>query len=324
MRDQIVVVTGGSGTFGSAFIVHALTAGVARVICLSRGEQRQAELQRQIPDPRLECWLGDVRDRDRIRKAFRVKPDVVIHAAALKRVEKCEAEPEEAHKTNVLGTLNVVNEALDADVPRVLVISSDKACSPETVYGATKAEAEAQALAMNGHRGASPTRISVVRYGNVLGSNGSFLEQLLRSRASGGPLPITDPEATRFWWAVDDAVVFVAKVLDRMQGAEVWIPKIASARVVDLARAVAPRSSVVVTGMRGPEKLHESMVNATEARYAYELPDCYVLLPKQGQWWSPQPPEGAVSVPAGFTYASNGDPLPVSLEPLEGPCVSPS
>jgi UDP-N-acetylglucosamine 4,6-dehydratase len=209
-----------------------------------------------------------------------------------------------------------------ADVPKVVVISSDKACSPETVYGATKAAAEAAAIGANAWRGKRRTRISVVRYGNVLGSQGSFLDSIVAARQTGATLPITDLAATRFWWSIDDAVAFVGDVLGRMQGTEIWIPKLVSAKVVDLVKAIAPNAPMIVTGTRGPEKTHEAMINATEARYAWELPDCYVLLPKAGQWWSPDPPAGAVKVADGFRYASDGAPTSVRLESLEDqPCA---
>lgn len=314
MISQTVLVTGGTGTFGAAFVRYALSHGAARVISVSTDGHKIAALLRQHADRRCEAWTGNVRDLDRMREVMRVRPDIVIHAAAMKRIEQCEANPEEAKKTNVDGTLNVVKAALEANVPRVLFVSSDKACSPETVYGATKAEAEQQAIARNGLRGNSPTRISAVRYGNVLGSNGSFLDQLLQCRLTGDPLPITDPEATRFWWSVDDAVAFVDRVLGRMQGAEIFIPRLISAKVIDLAKAMAPKSEVIVTGMRGPEKLHEAMINATEARYAWAIPEGYVLLPKVGQWWSPEPPPDGVKVSPEFTYTSNDDPLPVACE----------
>jgi UDP-N-acetylglucosamine 4,6-dehydratase len=304
----------GAGTLSRALIPVLLARPTtARIIVVSRGEHRQAELRSAFPDPRLETWVGDVRDRSRMSEAMRVRPDVVIHGAALKRVEVCEAEPEEAHKTNVRGTLNVVKAALRASVPKVMVVSSDKACSPETVYGATKAQAEALALAINGHRGDRPTRISVVRYGNILGSAGSFLHTILRARETGETLSITDPHATRFWWAVEDAARFILQMIDRMEGAEIFVPKLVSARVVDLVKAVAPDAPVQAVGMRGPEKRHEAMINATEAPFTYELPECYVLLPKLGQWWSAGVPDGAVKVPAGFSYSSDQQPTTVSV-----------
>lgn len=322
MNGQTVFVTGGSGTFGAAFVRLALMCGVKRVIVLSRGEHRQAELRRQFSDSRLECWIGDVRDRERLRWAMRANPDTVIHAAALKRVEVCESDPSEAIKTNVDGTRHVVEEAMLADVPKVLLISSDKATSPETVYGTTKAAAEAAAISQNAWRGAGRTRISAVRYGNVLGSQGSFLDQLYRARVTGDPVPICDPEHTRYWWAIEDAVAFVVSVLEQMRGTEIWIPKLVSARVADLARAVAPNSAQQIVGTRGPEKVHESMISATESAYAWELADRYVLLPKHGQWFSPEPPEGAIKVPAGFTYSSDQNPLSVQLHESreEQPC----
>ncbi len=304
-----VLVTGGSGTFGSAFIRYALACGAKHVTVLSRGEHRQAALKAEIPDPRLECWIGDVRDRDRLAWAFDGHPDIVVHAAALKRVEACDGNPDEAYKTNIEGTRNVVQLAMRADVPRVLVISSDKACSPETTYGATKSAAEALAIGQNAYRGSRETRISVVRYGNVLGSQGSFLDRILRARETGETLPITDVDATRFWWAIDDAVAFVGTVLARMHGAEIWVPRLVSARLMDVVKAIAPDAPVEITGPRGAEKTHEAMISTTEARFAWAVDDAYVLLPRVGQWWSPNPPDGAVKVPADFRYASDTAPV---------------
>jgi UDP-N-acetylglucosamine 4,6-dehydratase len=311
MTGLTVLVTGVTGTFGAAFVRYALDQGAARVIGLSRGEHRQAALVRLMADPRLECWIGDVRDRDRLHWAFRAQPDVVVHSAALKRIEVCERDPDEALKTNVEGTRHVVQEAMLANIPKVLVLSSDKATSPETTYGRTKAQAEDLALGQNAFRGRGRTRISVVRWGNIVGSQGSFLEDIYRARQHGTALTLTDLAATRFWFGLEDAVAFAAQVLARMQGAEIFIPKLVSARVLDLVKAIAPDAPLTVTGMRGAEKLHEAMINATEARYAWELPDCYVLLPKAGQWWSPDPPEDAVLVPEGFTYLSSDHPTSV-------------
>lgn len=323
MKGGVTLITGGSGTFGSAYVRHALAAGASRVIVLSRGEHRQAELRAQIQDPRLECWIGDVRDRDRMRWAFRAQPDVILHAAALKRVEVCEQHATEAAKTNIEGTRIVVEEAMLANVPKVLLISSDKACASETTYGTTKAAAEALAMGQNALRGTGPTRISAVRYGNVLGSQGSFLERIVEARRTGSALAITDVDCTRFWWVIDDAVAFVDRVLARMQGAEIFIPKLVSARVIDLVKAIAPDAPLQITGMRGAEKTHEAMISATEARYAWELPDAYLLLPHVGQWWSAAPPSDAVPVADTFTYTSNDSPLPVRCEVREAQCASP-
>lgn len=314
---MIYLITGITGFLGTA-LTRALLAdpSTERVIGLSRDEHKQARMEAACQDARLECWCGDVRDAERVTEAMGALPDAVIHAAAMKRVERCERDPREAFKTNVLGTSNVVRAAMAVGVPKVLVISSDKATSPETCYGKTKAAAEELALGQNAYRGKGPTRISAVRYGNILGSTGSFLDTLLRARQTREAIPITDLESTRFWWAVEDAVGFIRDVIARMQGAEIWVPKLVSAKVIDLAKAIAPESDVTITGMRGPEKVHEAMIAPTEARYAWELPDCYVLLPKLGQWWSAKPPEGAVKVPEEFVYASNIAPTSVRVEAL--------
>jgi len=320
MTGQTLLITGGSGTLGTALTRYALNAGAARVICLSRGEHQQAALAATIADPRLECWIGDVRDRDRLHWACRVRPDVVIHAAALKRAEVCEREPDEARKTNIDGTRNVVKEAMLANVPQVLVISSDKAACAELCYGATKRAAEVIALGQNRYRGAGATRISVVRYGNVLGSAGSFLEPLLAARQSGTPYTITDPLNTRFWWSLDDAVRFVARVLTQMLGDEIWVPKLVSACVVDVAQAVAPGVPWTVAGMRGIEKRHETMIGPSEIASTWDLGWAYVVLPSA----SSGPPAGAVRVPSDFRYTSDRDPLAVSFQALEAACLVPS
>jgi UDP-N-acetylglucosamine 4,6-dehydratase/5-epimerase len=298
-----VFVTGGSGTFGSAYIRHALASGASRVVSFARGEHRQAALAADLNDPRLECWIGDVRDRDRLRWALRWCPDVVLHCAALKRVETCEQEPDEAHKTNVEGTRNVVAAAMLADVPRVVMISSDKSCLAETYYGKTKADAEGLALGYMTRRGSGRTRVAVARYGNVLGSQGSVLD-VIAVTARSKTFRITDPEATRYWWSVEQAVAFVDSVLDRMQGGEIWVPKLHAARVVDLVRAMVPDVTFETVGMRGVEKRHETMIAPNERTWA--LDDCYVV--------AETCPVGGIAMPPGWTYTSNDDPQPVRFE----------
>lgn len=319
-------ITGITGFLGRALTRALLAdASTVRVAGLSRDEHKIAALRRHCPDPRLDVWCGDVRDPQRIEEALGVRPDAVIHAAAMKRVESCEADPDEAFKTNVLGTRHVVRAAREAGVPRVLVISSDKATSPDTCYGKTKAMAEEIALGQNAYRGASETRISVVRYGNVLGSTGSILDTLVAARQTGDAIHLTDPACTRFWWGVEDAVAFIREVLQVMRGAEIFIPRLASAKVSDLARAIAPAAPQRVTGMRGLEKVHEVMISEAESRCAYEYPVWYVLYPKQGQWWSATPSAEARKVPDGFVFASDQQPQQVSFELQESqPCASPS
>jgi UDP-N-acetylglucosamine 4,6-dehydratase len=316
----IYFVTGLSGFLGRA-LAQSLLADptTTRLIGFSTNEHKRLAFLRDFPDPRVEYRTGNVRDMARVREALAVRPDVVIHAAAMKTVQCCEDDPDEAFKTNVLGTRNVVVAARQARVPKVVVVSSDKAASPETCYGKTKAMAEEIALGQNAYRGKGGTKISVVRYGNVVGSTGSFLDHLWDARATGGAVTITDPDATRFWWDGTQAVAFIREVIGRMRGAEIWVPKLVSAKVADLASAIAPRSAHAISGMRGMEKTHELMIAPAEARCAYELADSYVILPKRGQWWSPEPPDGSIPVPAGFTYGSGDRPVSVNLEFRENP-----
>ena len=317
-------ITGITGTLGHALTRHLLAdPRTERIVGISRNEHRQVEMERVIADPRFEAWIGDVRDRDCLHWVFRAGFDAVIHGAALKRIETCEEHPDEAYKTNVLGTWHVVEAAMLADVPKVLVVSSDKSAEPALSYGRTKAAAEDLALGQNAKRGKGRTRISVARYGNVIGSTGSVIEQFFRCRATGESLRITDPTWTRFWWSPEEAAAFVDSVLARMQGAEIWVPRLVSATVLALAQAIAPRSAVQVIGARGVEKPHETMIGVLEAGYTWALPDAYVLLPKHGQWWSPDPPAGAVKVPEGFRFSSDQDPQPVTFVPDgEFACVS--
>lgn len=282
------------------------------MISYARNEHRNLAYERAWSAHQVEAWMGDVRDVERLRWAFRAPIDVVIHAAAIKTIEYCQREPDEAHKTNVVGTLNVVSEAIRAGIPKVLVVSSDKACSPETTYGATKRLAEDLALAMNGKRGNQPTTIAAVRYGNVLGSQGSVLDRINEARSS-GLMPITSPDCTRFWWSADEAAKFLARVLMHMGAGEIWVPKMASAKIVDLVAAVAPAARLVTVGVRGQEKLHESMIAPTER--VWELEDAYVIRPFDGAWWAAPPPEHSRAVPLGFAYTSNDQPEPVRFIP---------
>lgn len=323
---MIYLITGITGFLGRA-LTRALLEDPAtkRVVGFSSTEGKVSAFRKSFQDPRVDAWIGNVRERDRMRDALGVNPDVVIHAAAMKRIEECDRNPDEAFKTNELGTRNVVRACRRARVPKVLVISSDKATSPETYYGTTKSGAEQFALGQNAYSGKGKTRISVIRYGNIIGSTGSFINVLLDARRTGATVELTDPNCTRFWWKVDEAVAFIRRVIADMQGSEIWVPKLTSASLGYLASEIAPNSPQVVVGMRGPEKIHEAMINETEARNTYELSDCYVLLPKAGQPWSPAPPIGAVKVPEGFSYSSSQQPSSVRLEVHEAQlCTSPS
>ncbi len=284
-----VLITGGTGSFGRALVQHLLKTdhGPRRIIVFSRDELKQSEMQRElgygmnVGAERLRFFLGDVRDQDRLSRAF-MGVDYVIHAAALKQVPACEYNPDEAVKTNVLGAVNVVRAAIDSGVKRVIALSTDKACAPLNLYGATKLAAEKIFQAGNNLSGALDTRFSVVRYGNVLGSRGSVVPLFRKQLAEGRPLTITDPRMTRFLITLKQAVAFVLKALDRMEGGEIFVPELPTARMVDLAAAMQcfeqPKIATEVIGIRPGEKLHETLITEEEsANAAIRWPGAYVI-----------------------------------------------
>lgn len=282
-----VLITGGTGSFGRALVAHLLELrpGPRRVIVYSRDELKQFEMQRElkyqgeVEGERLRFFLGDVRDRDRLTRAF-MGVDYVVHAAALKQVPACEYNPEEAVKTNVLGAGNVIAAAIDSGVKRVIALSTDKACNPANLYGASKLVAEKYFQAGNTLAGALDTRFAVVRYGNVLGSRGSVLQTFRRQVEEGGPITITDRRMTRFWITLPQAVRFVLNSLRRMHGGEIFVPRLPTVRVVELAEAVAPgEMERKVVGMRPGEKIHETLVGPDEVHNTVVWPDCYVINP---------------------------------------------
>lgn len=300
------LITGGTGSLGQALTRRLLAdPATARIIVYSRSEKTQAAMRAEFADPRLEFHLGDVTNRQRLRRSVRAFPDVVIHAAAMKRIEACEAQPDEAYRANVEGTRHVCEAACDFNIGRVLVISSDKSCEAVTTYGATKALAENLALRWEALKGWSETRIAVLRWGNCWDSDGAVLHAFRAAQVSGGRVSLTHPDMTRFWWSVADAAAFVTAVRDRMGHAQIWVPKIGAARLVDLLQHVYPNAPADVTGLRGIEKLHEVMVSADESRVCHELPDAYVLCPTSYS----TVPEGSRLVPDGFRYASDTAPL---------------
>lgn len=297
-----ILITGGTGSFGGAFVARLLDIpDVDRIIVYSRDEQKQHELARRFPDPRLACFLGDIRDRDRLTMACR-GVDAVIHAAALKIVPAGEFDPSEFIKTNVLGTDNVVHAALAAGVERCILLSTDKAVAPINLYGATKLAAEKLFIAANSYATAGKPRFSVVRYGNVAGSRGSVIPAWHRIIArwalatnKGDPgtewstLPLTDERMTRFWITLPDAVQFVLQALEVMEGGEVFIPRMPSFRLTDLAMAMGRPYSVV--GLRPGEKLHEDLITPHEAPQALIDPSAIVICPPGSRPDKP-PPDG--------------------------------
>jgi UDP-N-acetylglucosamine 4,6-dehydratase len=302
-EGRVILLTGGTGSFGQHFTRTLLErSNPAAIRIYSRDELKQYEMAQAIPDDRLRFFIGDVRDAERLRRAAE-GADLVVHAAALKQVPACEYNPFEAVKTNILGTQNVASACIDAGVERAVALSTDKAVSPANLYGATKLCAEKLFVQANVYAGSQQTRLSCVRYGNVLGSRGSVVA-LFREQAAAGLLTITDPRMTRFWISLDQAVMFVANALESMKGGEVFVPKIPSMRISDLADAIAPGVAVRHTGIRPGEKLHETLITLDEARHTVDCGDRYVVEPEH-PFWDQRRDRRCESVPDGFTYTSD-------------------
>lgn len=320
LDGKSILITGGTGSFGHRFVAAVLArCKLERLIVFSRDEMKQHEMARRFSPQQFPClryFLGDVRDRDRLYRALD-GVDFVVHAAALKHVPSCEYNPLEAVKTNVLGAANVIDAAIDRGVERVVALSTDKACSPVNLYGATKLCADKLFVSANNYSGRHCTRFAVVRYGNVVGSRGSVVP-LFRKLRSQGVLPITDRRMTRFWITLDRGVRFVIDSLGRMRGGEIFVPKLPSMRIVDLARAVAPECRLEEVGIRPGEKLHEAMIGEDDARLALEYDDYYVIEPDpQAALFSRgQPPPNGRPCPEGFRYSSDANTWWLSVEEM--------
>ena len=284
LDGKTILVTGGTGSFGTRLVENLLREHEPHAVRIfSRDELKQSEMQRRFADEtRLRYLLGDVRDLPRLTRATR-GVDVIVHAAALKQVPAAEYNPFEAVQTNVVGAENVVAAAIDNDVPHTVALSTDKAVNPVNLYGATKLCAEKIVTQGNAYAADSPARFASVRYGNVVGSRGSVIP-LFKEQAETGVLTITDERMTRFWITLDQAVDFVLGCLDAMGGGEVFVPKIPSMRVTDMAEAIAPDAERRIIGIRPGEKLHEMLVTEDESRHSYELDDRYVILPEYASW----------------------------------------
>lgn len=309
LDGKSVLVTGGTGSFGREFIRTVLANyKVERLIVFSRDEQKHFAMQQEFPEdkyPAIRYFLGDVRDLDRLNRAFK-GVDVIIHAAAQKHVPLAEYNPTECLHTNVWGAENVVRAAIDNNVEAVVALSTDKAVNPVNLYGASKLAAEKVFVAANNLAGRAHTRFSVVRYGNVVGSKGSvvpFYQKLLSQGAD--HLPVTDPRMTRFWITLQQGVDFVLSSYGMMKGGEIFIPKIPSMRITDLAKAMAPDLPHKVIGIRPGEKLHEVMVSEEEARTTRELADRYLVYPALSFWTQADMPAEAKEVAETFRYASD-------------------
>jgi UDP-N-acetylglucosamine 4,6-dehydratase len=315
-KKKVILVTGGTGSFGKAFIRLLLDEyEPAKVIVFSRDELKQHEMRvAGFDQPNLRYFIGDVRDKDRLKRAMD-GVDVVVHAAALKQVPACEYNPMEAIKTNILGTSNVVDAALETEVSKVLALSTDKAVNPVNLYGATKLAAEKLTVQSNAYSGDRPTRFSCVRYGNVVGSRGSVVPLFLRQREQ-GKVSITDERMTRFWLSLEQGVRFVIRSIEQMQGGEVFVPKLPSTNIIDLVKTIAPDAELEEIGIRPGEKLHEVLISEDEARSTLELDDMYVIQPAQGPWFVHTWDEKGSSLEDGFRYASDSNPKKMSKDEI--------
>ncbi len=304
-KNSVVLVTGGTGSFGKKFIKVMLEEyHPAKIIVFSRDELKQHEMRVAGYDhPSLRYFIGDVRDQARLRRAFE-GVDVVIHAAALKQVPACEYNPMEAIKTNILGSSNVIDAAIDAGVKNVVALSTDKAVNPVNLYGATKLAAEKLFVQSNAYAAGKKARFACVRYGNVVGSRGSVVPVFLKQRET-GKLTITDDRMTRFWISLEQGVRFVIRAAENMFGGEVFVPKIPSMTVADLAKAIAPDAQLEVIGIRPGEKLHEVLISEDEARQTVELEDMFVVQPAEALWFGRDWEKRGRMLEDGFRYASN-------------------
>jgi len=304
-NEKVVLITGGTGSFGHKFVEIMLSDfHPAKLIIFSRDELKQHEMRSSGFDhPSLRYFIGDVRDLMRLRRAMH-GVDIVVHAAALKQVPACEYNPIEAIMTNIMGGRNVVEAALDTDVEKVMALSTDKAVNPINLYGATKLAAEKLFIQSNAYAGGTGTRFSCVRYGNVVGSRGSVVPLFLEQRSK-GLITITDKRMTRFWLSLEQGVRFTIRCIEQMQGGEVFIPKIPSTNIADLAQAIAPDCRIDYIGIRPGEKLHEVLVSDDEARHTLELDDMFVIEPQASLWFGHAWRERGKPLPEDYRYASD-------------------
>jgi UDP-N-acetylglucosamine 4,6-dehydratase/5-epimerase len=306
LENKVILITGGSGSFGQKFAEIVLKEHKPKAVrILSRGELLQQEMRQKFnDDQRLRFFIGDVRDRERVFRAMS-GADIVVHAAALKQVPTCEYNPIEAVKTNIDGTINIIDAAIDSGVEKAIAISSDKAVHPVNLYGATKMVMERLFSQANVYTGSGKTRFSCTRYGNVIGSRGSVVPLFMEQRKT-GTITITDKRMTRFWLTLSQGVNFVINCLELMQGGEIFVPKIPSTRIPDIAEAIAPGTKVVITGIRPGEKLHEVLLTEDESRHAKELDNYFVVEPEHS-FWDKNGLKSGSPLPDGFTYTSDNN-----------------
>jgi UDP-N-acetylglucosamine 4,6-dehydratase len=302
--EQVVLVTGGTGSFGKKFVELMLREyRPQKLIVFSRDELKQHDMRVSgLDHPSLRFFIGDVRDLPRLERALS-GVTIVVHAAALKQVPACEYNPFEAIQTNIMGGRNVIDAALNQGVRRILALSTDKAVNPINIYGATKLCAEKVFVQANAYAGAQDTRFSCARYGNVVGSRGSVIPIFMEQRKR-GKITITDPRMTRFWITLEQGVRFVVRCLEQMHGGEVFVPKIPSMKMIEMAEAVAPGCEIECIGIRPGEKLHEVLLSEDESRNSIEMDDMYVIQPAHA-WWRRENWSEGRALPEGFRYASD-------------------
>lgn len=307
LTGSSILVTGGTGSFGKAFIADLLARhDPKRVVVFSRDELKQYECRQLFgDDPRLRWFIGDIRDPHRLHRAMH-GVEYVVHAAALKQVDTAEYNPWEFVQTNIVGSQNVIEACIDAGVTKVVALSTDKASSPINLYGATKLTADKLFITGNHYAAAYPTRFSVVRYGNVMGSRGSVIPYFRKLAEAGQSLPITDLRCTRFFITLPQAVQLVLDAFEHMQGGELYVPRIPSMRVTDLAQAIAPGAAMHDVGLRPGEKLHEEMISPEEGRRALRIGERFVIQPDLASWGYTPPADG-VPVSEGFHYTSENN-----------------
>lgn len=309
-NNKSILITGGTGSLGKALTTHILSkySDVKRLIIYSRDEQKQFQMAQEFPFekyPQIRFFIGDVRDKERLIRAFQ-GVDYVIHAAAMKHVHIAEYNPDECIKTNIGGAENVVDACFKTKVERVVALSTDKACAPINLYGATKLTSDKLFIAANNIKGENPIRFSVVRYGNVMGSNGSVIPFFINKKSEENKLPITDPDMTRFNISLQGGVDMVMHALEHAWGGELFVPKIPSYRIMDVAEAIGPNCEKPIVGIRPGEKVHEEMITSSDSFYTYDLGKYYIILPAMHKWKLEEfkTKFNAKKVPQGFSYNS--------------------
>jgi len=318
LNGASVLITGGTGSFGHRFVRTVLENYTpSRLVVFSRDELKQFEMREAFPitaHPNLRFFLGDVRDRERLYRALG-GVDIVVHAAALKQVPAAEYNPLEVIKTNILGSANLIDAAIDRKVKRVIALSTDKAANPVNLYGATKLVMEKLLIQANAYAGVDGTRFSCVRYGNVVGSRGSVVP-LFRAQRQAKKVTVTDPRMSRFWITLEQGVRFVISCIENMFGGEVFVPKLPSTNIMDIARVVAPECDPEIIGIRSGEKLHECLISTDESRQSKELPDRYVIMPLH-TWWEQSNYTNEPCLPEGFSYSSDTNSWTLNEQEIE-------